>query len=64
MCLRVSLITAGKGKVVYASSEGVSEQYDGDWVAGKMHGWGKYCYSDGSVYEGEFANGKVPEGCQ
>lgn len=31
----------------------------GDWVDGKMHGWGKYFYQDGGVYEGEWCDGKM-----
>jgi hypothetical protein len=31
----------------------------GDWIDGKMHGWGKYFYADGGVYEGEWCDGKM-----
>jgi hypothetical protein len=42
------------------SAEGeVVEKYEGQWVAGKMHGWGKYHYADGGVYEGEWFEGKM-----
>jgi hypothetical protein len=40
--------------VTYAADEnGAVEKYTGDWVEGKMHGLGRYSYSDGAVYEGE-----------
>jgi len=32
--------------------------YDGEVRHGKMHGKGKFTYSDGSVYEGSFREGK------
>ena len=28
--------------------------YDGEWLKGQMHGYGKYLYDDGGTYEGEF----------
>jgi hypothetical protein len=31
------------------------DQYDGQWSAGCMHGWGVYNHKSGDVYEGEFA---------
>ena len=30
----------------------VVERYEGQWNAGKMHGFGKYLYADGGLYEG------------
>jgi len=30
--------------------------YDGEWLKGKMHGYGKYLYDDGGTYVGEFQN--------
>ena len=39
------------------------EVYTGNWVAGRSEGEGKYCYSDGDIYEGAtFGKFKVP--CQ
>lgn len=35
------------------------ERYEGEWKADKMDGVGKYFHSDGSVYDGEWADGKV-----
>ena len=50
----------GKGTVTYAANDGgVAEKYEGDWSDGKMHGYGKYFYSDGGVYEGEWVDGKM-----
>ena len=31
----------------------------GDFQHGKRHGYGKYFYADGGVYEGEWVNGKM-----
>lgn len=50
--------------------EGISEEYEGEWVEGIncgaqlthkgcMHGWGRYVFSDGAVYEGQWIAGKV-----
>lgn len=35
--------------------------YDGEWIEGRPHGWGRYKFADGSIYEGRFRRGK-PDG--
>lgn len=37
-------------------------RYEGDFVNGKRSGHGKIYYPDGSIFEGEFANGEQKEG--
>jgi len=34
-------------------------EYKGQWLRGKMHGWGEYRFADGRVYIGEFRQGKM-----
>lgn len=52
--------TTGKGTVIYAAPDGgVAEKYEGEWLDGKMHGYGKYYYGDGGMYEGDWVDGKV-----
>jgi hypothetical protein len=33
------------------------EVYEGKWLAGKQHGFGKYYYSNGNTYAGSWLNG-------
>lgn len=40
----------GKGKVTYRGPDGsVVESFEGDWVEGRMEGFGKYTYADGGA---------------
>lgn len=39
-------------------TEVLSRRYVGEKVGRIRHGWGKYTYSGGSVYEGTWENGK------
>lgn len=52
--------TGGKANL---KSEGNEKyySYDGEWLKGKMHGYGKYLYEDGGTYVGEFLN-NLPHG--
>jgi hypothetical protein len=34
------------------------DKYEGEFLNGKYHGYGKYVFLDGEIYEGYFANGK------
>ena len=34
------------------------DKYEGEFLNGKYHGYGRYVFSDGEIYEGYFANGK------
>ena len=50
----------GQGVVKYVADDGsVCEKFEGEWHAGKMHGFGKYQYADGGVYEGQWLQGKM-----
>jgi hypothetical protein len=33
--------------------------YEGDYILGKKHGYGKFRWSDGSVYSGQFLNNNI-----
>ena len=38
------------------------DQYDGQWLNGKMHGRGKFTWSNGEVFDGEWAHDMmIPE---
>lgn len=41
----------GKGKLSY---EVTGDEYDGDWLEGEIEGEGKFTFSNGDVYAGEF----------
>ena len=43
----------GKGKLIYEMS---GDQYDGDWVDGNIEGEGRFRFSNGDIYAGEFSN--------
>ena len=45
----------GKGKY---NNKKLGIVYDGDWCYGKIHGWGRMEYANGSVYEGQFVGGQ------
>ena len=34
-------------------------EYKGEWLHGKMHGWGEFHYSTGKTYTGEFVHGEM-----
>jgi hypothetical protein len=34
------------------------DKYEGEFLNGKYHGYGRYIFKDGEIYEGYFANGK------
>jgi hypothetical protein len=42
-----------QGKGIFSSAY---ESYEGEWLADAMHGQGKYIFSTGSCYEGQFEN--------
>ena len=45
----------GHGKLTFAgtaASEFGNEEYEGDWEEDKMHGYGTYRFTSGSVYTG------------
>ena len=50
----------GHGKATYAGLNGQGgEEYDGDWQEDRMHGYGKYVFTSGSVYTGSWLVGKM-----
>mmetsp|Transcript_9362 Transcript_9362/g.13939 ORF Transcript_9362/g.13939 Transcript_9362/m.13939 type:complete len:289 (-) Transcript_9362:35-901(-) len=51
----------GHGKYTHYIRNGDSflkEEYEGEWLDDKMHGYGVYKYLSGAVYEGQFVEGK------
>lgn len=52
----------GKGKIRFPGAQGLDsghEEYEGDWVNDKMHGKGRYLFTSGAVYEGEWWEGSI-----
>ncbi|MBN2039085.1 MAG: hypothetical protein JW864_03525, partial [Spirochaetes bacterium] len=49
---------SGKGTMMWASGPRKGDTYTGRWSEDEINGEGKYTYSDGSTYEGEFKDGK------
>lgn len=47
-------IRHGKGKYIFASVNGKSDVYVGDWRDDRQYGRGFYLYANGDLYEGEF----------
>ena len=50
----------GKGVAVFKSGNG--NEYDVEWVHGKLEGKAKYTYASGDVYEGTFENNMFKHG--
>lgn len=56
----------GHGKITYpsvgggnaASADLGAEDYEGDWEDDQMHGYGKYKYTSGATYNGQWVKGK------
>jgi len=45
----------GHGKATYAGVQGHGkESYEGDWHEDKMHGYGRYTFTSGAVYTGQW----------
>ena len=43
---------AGGGKGTVLRRAGAAwRKFEGDWSDGRMHGYGKYLYTDGGIYE-------------
>mmetsp|Transcript_10907 Transcript_10907/g.16624 ORF Transcript_10907/g.16624 Transcript_10907/m.16624 type:complete len:1070 (-) Transcript_10907:229-3438(-) len=53
-------VREGKGKMTFYPGTYLQESYEGDWVAGQMHGEGTYIYreADGTVYEGSWVKNR------
>lgn len=49
----------GKGKLVYVGGPNKGEEYEGDFVDGKLHGWGTLRGKDGQVRTGTFEKGRL-----
>jgi hypothetical protein len=50
----------GHGKAIYAGVQGKgNEEYEGDWVDDKMHGYGRYQFTSGGVYTGQWHEGSM-----
>ena len=50
----------GHGRATYAGLKGHGkEEYDGDWLEDRMHGYGKYVFTSGAHYTGQWHNGKM-----
>lgn len=45
----------GNGEHVYANGN----RYSGDWVDGKITGYGVLTFADGETYEGELKDGRM-----
>ena len=45
----ISLSLSPARQAIYIQVNG-SKKYDGDWIAGKMHGHGAFTYPDGEMY--------------
>ena len=46
----------GHGKATYAGVHGHGkESYEGDWHEDKMHGYGRYTFTSGAVYTGQWS---------
>ena len=48
----------GRGVFTWPNSSHSGVTFEGEFKNGKMHGLGKYTWSDGSFYEGELKDGK------
>ena len=45
----------GHGKATYAGVQGHGkESYEGDWQDDKLHGYGRYTFTSGAVYTGQW----------
>ena len=49
----------GKGRLSY---EATGDCYEGDWVEGNIEGEGKFTFSNGNVYVGEFKDNCMTQG--
>ena len=47
----------GFGKLMYDKEKG--QFYEGNWIEGYWHDYGKYCHSDGSEFSGKWTNGNM-----
>ena len=59
-CLGGIKMKHGYGKAVYTGVHGKgNEEYEGDWVDDKMHGYGRYQFTSGGVYTGQWHEGQM-----
>ena len=52
----------GKGCIKFPGAQGMDnghEEYEGDWVNDKMHGQGRYLFTSGAVYTGQWHEGCI-----
>lgn len=49
----------GKGRLVYEST---GDSYDGEWFEGDIHGEGRFAFSNGDIFAGEFENNQMKQG--
>ncbi|CDW73841.1 morn repeat protein [Stylonychia lemnae] len=48
--------TNGQGRVIYCDEQWLGDYYIGEWKDSKYHGYGKYYWKDGRIYEGQWVN--------
>ena len=49
----------GLGKLIY---EATGDTYEGDWVEGNIEGEGKFSFSNGDIFAGEFKDNAMTSG--
>ena len=58
----IEWVADGKGVAIWTEGPFRGSRYEGDFVLNKMHGKGKFTWSNGTVFEGNFEHDKSKDG--